>query len=1474
MRAETCVDGAYRPDRLRRVAATLIAGALIAVGCTGNGSDSDTTGTAPVFVGNTAGSSPAVGDAATRVEIVSPASCETAGCVAEGIDTSSGGYRTDSTDLLFPPGLFGVEMQRSYFSDIDRVGWFGPGWATIYETVLTNSDGIITIDAPAGLSPRWTPEAPVGWDIAGALEVAPFGAGSHSLEWPTGETWQFDPEGQLVRMTSPYGQEIAIERTLDSVSIASSQGVGLTLEFENGLVQSVATDDARKVDYTYTDNRLTAVAAPGLSVGYRHNNDGLIVEQALPSGTTTVEYEDGKVVEQRAASGDRFQLAYAETGTSVESLSASSTYEHDDQGRLIRVSRSDDQEVLTQAFDSQGRLTERIIKALPSGDVASSIERNYSSDGRVESITTDGLTTSYEYDDQARVVAVSGGIDTEFEYADDTPLPSAVTTPEGGRSAIETEQGFTVAITDATGATSVTRRDAIGNPVAVGFGPDSLWAYEFDPEGNITSSTSATGRSWVATWAPRSTLLSEEDPIGRISSYEHDDAARVVREILPEGTTTYRYTSLGRLLEMTLPDGAATRYEYAADGRLATMVRPGDRTWRVSYDSLDDGSVTETTVAPDGSTVEQTVDTAGRTIARRSIEPDGSLTESFTASYEYGRPIETVVRRGLSTSTSTTVYDDEGRIVEEQTLLDGTITAQSTSEFEDNRVVRTGTFTDSATYAYDPAGRLVAVARNDEQWSATYRDGRVSLVEHGGETTKVSYDPDGRAVSFIETDGPEITWTYDDVDRPVRRSVADVSATFAWNDADQLARYTSTTGAVWAWSYDEGGRLLEAIEPGEVRTEYEYDNGDIVRIRSDGPGSDRDDEFTWSATGLLASADTDLGEVAYTYDATGRVTSLESSAGDETWKLDAAGNIIEVAAGDDIYTVGYAAEGGIDSIDGPDDKSLSVRRVDGAISSINVDDDLVLGLDVDSEGRLASVDWGNDTVVDVSWTGDESFTVGTRGKEDAFEYVVDNGQLTAFGADGTDFSATSGADGLLDEIRLSGEISGTVQFDQLGRPATLRASDRVSSITYDEQSRVSSMVATESGEDPDRTTVGYEAGEQQIDGDDDFVKALFDESGGPRQSLPRDLPNPLSSVVDEAVRNAASFAGNVEPLVDVQPDPFAQIAASVEDATPAQISAFGVRDRDQMGRQLLVAEVSRLSPVVSVNGAESLVIPIIDPESGEAAEYNPFVDAASSGLVLGVLARQGGGGGSVFERAVSTLGDIVGGAVSVVGDVARFVVTNPLARSVFVTAAGVAGALTCASPGVLVCAAAVAVLFGDAVLAVSSAVPAAWSACRSLDAASCSFEAARVGLAASQIWFAGRVVSGLGKIAAANRAVAETAGSARSIASGRLGTTRSELRAFTRGERVIGREVRVCVETVCARADLAVKRFLGQTKLVEVKNGAAARYTPNQLSVYPQLANGPVSFPRGLIGRGGPQTLSVGVPRTEHWGTANPLSLF
>ena len=437
----------------------------------------------------------------------------------------------------------------------------------------------------------------------------------YSLTWPTGEQWRFGAEGNLEALESPYGATVTVKKTGDTLVLLSSQGVMLTARFAEGRVASIEANDGRRVEYGYAEALLVDVDAPGLDLAYRYDVAGRLTESSAASGTTAVVYTDGLVTQHRTAIGQRFVLRYDGSTTTVSSNGPDATFEHDPVGRLTRVSVGGN-DTMKQDFDADGRVVLRTEYAVPGGDVVTSVERTY--DGsRLTSETIDGATSEYQYDERGRVTEIVGPVPASFEYRAETPLPVAITTQNGGRSEVVYGDGFVTAVTTATGATTFTRRDALGNSIATGLTVDSLWVFDFDSEGNVTSTTSPSGRTWSSEWGPRAVLLQERDPIGRVITYSYEVGGRLARESRPGGWTAHRtYNRDGRLATVVGPDGFATRYEYDPNGRIHTIVEPGDRTWRVGYDDWPDGSQTVTTTAPDGSSTAALIDSSVREIVR------------------------------------------------------------------------------------------------------------------------------------------------------------------------------------------------------------------------------------------------------------------------------------------------------------------------------------------------------------------------------------------------------------------------------------------------------------------------------------------------------------------------------------------------------------------------------------------------------------------------------------------------------------------------------------------------------------------------------------------------------------------------------------------------------------------------------------------------------------------------------------------
>ena len=986
------------------------------------------------------------------------------------------------------------------------------------------------------------------------------------------------------------------------------------------------------------------------------------------------------------------------------------------------------------------------------------------------------------------------------------------------------------------------------------------------------------GRAWVAEWAPRSSLQQERDPLGRTTTYRYDSAGRITHETLPGGRTTERtYTGEGRLASVTNPDGLSTRYEYRPDGQLATIIEPGDRTWRIGYADSVYGSRTVTVSASDGTSTVVTVDSQGRQTARRSLEADSTVAERVESVYEFDRVVRTVTQRGPSRLETDFEFDDVGRVVSTVANLDGVAAGNASYDYAQDRLVAASNLGSKAVYAYDAAGRLVEIDSDGETWRATYEAGVTIATTQDGETTQIERDLDGRTVAFVAANGITTTWRYDDVDRPVARTVADATATFTWTDADQLGEYRAPTGAAWTWTYDEAGRLLGATEPGGTTTSHEYEHGSIARTTtSDG----RDDRYVYDARGLLLTAETTAGKLAYTYDAADRLVGADANRDDddETWTLNAAGQVVAAQVGDGRFDLDYTTNGHLQAVRGPEDQLLAATWANGVLRSVEVDGQDPMGVEVDAQGRLTSVTWNDDTTVDVNWRGDESFTVNRAGDDRHAEYVVADGQLTDFTIDEQRYTATTQDNGYLDTLSIdSDDAAGTVQFDQLGRPATLSTNDLVSAITYGPDGRVSSVVTTQPDKAPQRTTVTYDAESRNIDGEDDLVNALFDQQGALQQSLPNTLPNPFNASNDGFQLHAALAVQGTDALLAAEPRPFEQVEQAIASATPQLTSPIGVRDRGRLARQLVTAQVEQLNPVVTISGGVAVRVPILNPENGSVADYNPFTDATPSGLALGVLARQAGGGGSLLDRAVDKAGDIVGGVVSFSTEAARFVITNPIARLVLSTVSVIVAGVACTATSGVACAPfaalAVGLVAGDAAMTIAQTLPAMLLACTSGRVAACGLDVSQIALAGAQLFFAGAVATALVRIANRAAAAAAAQGVAAAMASGNLGVARTELLVMLRGGRVAAREVPACVNDVCVRIDLVVRRLNRRLIPVEVKHGGFAKFTPNQTLAYPMLDMNAAYLPYGLLNGGSPQTLLIGRPVVHHWNTALPLRL-
>ncbi|MFY1695934.1 LamG-like jellyroll fold domain-containing protein [Solwaraspora sp. WMMA2101] len=489
-----------------------------------------------------------------------------------------------------------------------------------------------------------------------------------------------------------------------------------------------------------------------------------------------------------------------------------------------------------------------------------------------------GQATFVEYDEADRPVVTTGPA-VQVESGElDGPVVSARPVERVGYNTF----GEVVAESDPNGAVTTFGVDRVGRPVEV-----RLPSYT--PPGSLTPVTPVR----TASYDSLGQVVSQTDPLGRVTEFDYDQLGRVVTRVAPDGgTTTARYDLMGNVLAVTDPTGAVAGSGYDFLGRVTSVSEAVRQTGQVHTTTVgfDAAGRLSSVRSPAGVTVgygynaagEVTgvVDGAGQTRgvvhdglgrAVKEVNPDGTYT---TTGYDMlSRPVSAAAFRasgGAALATSSWTYDAAGNTVS-ATDARGTVTRFG---YDAAGLLRTqsepvdAATTIESSFGYDLAGN-----------PTRFTDGR-------GQAFRSTYNVWGLPQSRIEPvtaaypDAADRTFTtvYDVAGQPVsQRAPGGVARTLVYDDAGRLVRQ-SGSGAEAAttdrtYGYDAAGRLVEFSAPGGSNQVVYDDRG--LPLSVTGPSGDA--AFTYTADGLMASRDDAAGLTEYGYDGAGRLASVDNA---------------------------------------------------------------------------------------------------------------------------------------------------------------------------------------------------------------------------------------------------------------------------------------------------------------------------------------------------------------------------------------------------------------------------------------------------------------------------------------------------------------------------------------------------------------------------------------------------------------------
>jgi RHS repeat-associated protein len=393
-------------------------------------------------------------------------------------------------------------------------------------------------------------------------------------------------------------------------------------------------------------------------------------------------------------------------------------------------------------------------------------------------------------------------------------------------------------------------------------------SFGYDRAGNQTKTVDPKSMTWWTTYNTWNLVQSRIEPwttsateaeTGRTYTYTYNAAGQLLSELMPGAVRTNNgYDNLGRLVSATGVNAAGARsFSYDLAGRLTAFSHPKGQVV-LQYD--DRGQLISAN-GPAG-TSQFSYDLDGRMVSR--TDAAGTATFGWTPRSELAAVSDPVTGTNINYTYNATQQPASATV--------STTTGTSSTR----------------TFEYDPWGRLAT--------DTTRSAARATLL-----SLSYGYDRNSNLLQRT-TAGPTIA--------------APGTERFAYDQANRLAWWSSTTGAISEYSYDLNGNRTRA---GTAVATFDNRN----RMKTQGAVT-----YNWSPRGTLASTVTGGVTTAYSFSAFGELLSV----GGVSFTYDALGRIASrTATGAAAVDFSYA---GVLSDPSSDGASLIARSPSGKPLSV------------------------------------------------------------------------------------------------------------------------------------------------------------------------------------------------------------------------------------------------------------------------------------------------------------------------------------------------------------------------------------------------------------------------------------------------------------------------------------------------------------------------------------------------------------
>jgi RHS repeat-associated protein len=672
---------------------------------------------------------------------------------------------------------------------------------------------------------------------------------SRSTDWNNNvTTYAHDARGNETSRTEADGTALARTTTttwhstyhLPTKIIEPNRTTNFTYDIKGNLkgIKITASGLTRTFSYTYNafGQLLTTKDPLGNTTSYAYDADGNLasVTNALGHVTQYMSYDlNGRPLTIVDPNGVTTTLIYDERGrlTSRTVGTLTTNYEYDLTGNLTKLTLPD-YSFFEFTYDAAHRLIG--IEDALGNRIASTFDKtsNVTKVQAFDASNVQKYVHSYAYDAVNRLIRsiAAQGQATSFAYDPQSNL-KAVTDPLGHKTSYAYDAlNRRTKVTDPNTKITSLRYDALDHLISItdprGLKTSYTWT-GLDDEKVITSPDA--GKT-TRTFDAAGNVLTSTDARGKTTTYTYDALNRLTKETFADGTSvTWQYDAgangKGRLTRITDATGR-TDYSYDANGHVTRKQQVISGLTRATLYAYDAGGRLSSITYPSGKKVDYTYDTAGNVISLKvnsqnlistaTYAPFGGVTSwKFGNGATYSRTFNLnnrITALALPAGNNISLaYDNAGRITK---ITDNKVPAKTFGYDALDRLSSYTGGTKTQNYGYDADSNRTSASLKDGATTNTFTytfpstSNRLSTI-NGAWNESFTYTADGSTANHTTPSG-NYTFTYDARGRLVKAKVGALSKTYGINGLGQrvvkkdLAQAANNRYFV----YDLEGRLI------------------------------------------------------------------------------------------------------------------------------------------------------------------------------------------------------------------------------------------------------------------------------------------------------------------------------------------------------------------------------------------------------------------------------------------------------------------------------------------------------------------------------------------------------------------------------------------------------------------------------------------------------------------------------------------